>query len=83
MLCPLPQHPTPTPKNTFLDVSYPYYCCCRYESDADMAERFYYGVLGGCGPAPRSAGPDVVRAVLQQHVNCPAMLAIVPMQVRR
>ncbi len=55
---------------------------CRYESDLEQAERFYYAQLGGCGSPPATCSPEVVRAVLQQHINCPAMLAIFPIQVR-
>lgn len=51
-----------------------------YESDLEQAERFYYAQLGGCGPPPATCSPEVVRAVLQQHINCPAMLAIFPIQ---
>ncbi|EFJ42152.1 cytosolic 4-alpha-glucanotransferase [Volvox carteri f. nagariensis] len=51
-----------------------------YESDPDRAERFYYHQLGGCGPPPPVCTPDVVRAVLQQHINCGSMLAVFPIQ---
>ncbi|GIL90228.1 hypothetical protein Vretifemale_17909, partial [Volvox reticuliferus] len=51
-----------------------------YESDPDRAERFYYHQLGGCGPPPPLCTPDVVRAVLQQHINCGSMLAVFPIQ---
>lgn len=54
----------------------------RYESDAEQAERFYYSQLGGCGPPPWPAcNPNVARAVLQQHINCPSMLVVFPVQV--
>ncbi|GFR48695.1 hypothetical protein Agub_g10651, partial [Astrephomene gubernaculifera] len=51
-----------------------------FESDPERAERFYYQQLGGCGPPPPACTPVVVRAVLQQHINCGAMLAVFPLQ---
>ncbi|GLC39071.1 4-alpha-glucanotransferase dpe2 [Pleodorina starrii] len=51
-----------------------------FESDPDRAERFYYHQLGGCGPPPPTCNPNVVRAVLQQHINCQSMLAVFPIQ---
>ncbi|KAG2427622.1 hypothetical protein HXX76_012273 [Chlamydomonas incerta] len=51
-----------------------------FESDPERAERFYYHQLGGCGPPPPACGPNVVRAVLQQHINCQSMLTIFPIQ---
>lgn len=38
-------------------------------------------VLGGEGPAPASCTPEIMRAIAQQHVDSPAVLAIFPIQV--
>ncbi|MEW5319247.1 MAG: hypothetical protein WDW38_010411 [Sanguina aurantia] len=51
-----------------------------YESDPDRAERYYCQVLGGCGEAPAECIPEVMRVVVQQHLNCPSLWAIFPLQ---
>ena len=56
---------------------------CRYEADPDRRDRFFYTMLGGCGPAPESCTPDVVRIVVLQHLSCPSVWAIFPIQVRK
>lgn len=54
----------------------------RYEEDADRRERFYYSQLGGAGPPPATCTPDIMRVVVQQHLNSPSVFCILPIQVR-
>eukprot|EP00798_Chlamydomonas_sp_ICE-L_P028577 gene28577-31737_t len=51
-----------------------------YESDEDRRDRFFYTMLGGCGSAPEKCNVDVVRIVVQQHLACPSVWAVFPIQ---
>ena len=53
----------------------------RYEEDAERRERFFYSVLRGAGPAPAACDPEIARLVAAQHLNSPAILCILPLQV--
>ncbi|KAL6774611.1 DPE2 [Auxenochlorella protothecoides x Auxenochlorella symbiontica] len=73
-------------------ADYPYMCVASpsshdttttrawYEEDAPRRQRYYAQVLGGEGPAPASCTPEIMRAIAQQHVDSPAVLAIFPIQ---
>jgi hypothetical protein len=53
---------------------------CRWEEDAERRERFFYTALGGSGTPPALCTPEVVAAVVQQHLDCPSAWAIFPIQ---
>jgi hypothetical protein len=53
----------------------------RWEEDAERRERFFYTALGGSGTPPALCTPEVVAAVVQQHLECPSAWAIFPIQV--
>jgi len=52
-----------------------------YEADAERRERFFRTALGvDEEPAPDTCTPEVVAAVVQQHLHSPSVLAIFPLQ---
>lgn len=51
-----------------------------WEEDQARRERYYYSVLKGMGQAPSVCTPEVMRAIVQQHLESPAMWAIFPLQ---
>jgi 4-alpha-glucanotransferase len=51
-----------------------------WEEDAAVTQKFYNVELGRPGPAPRTAGPEIVEAVVRQHLASPGMWAIFQMQ---
>lgn len=78
---------------TFADpAKYPYLSVCTtsthdmnplrawWEEDRQMTERFYREVLGGTGTVPYFCEPWVCRRILEQHLNSPAMLTVLPLQ---
>lgn len=72
--------------------SYPYFSVCSpschdmstirgwWESDYEMAKDFYYHYLRAAGEAPRECTPEIVQAVIEDHLASPSMLAIFPIQ---
>lgn len=48
--------------------------------DPATAQRYWSEALGNDGPAPATAGPDLVTDVVERQLASPAMLAIVPIQ---
>ena len=51
-----------------------------WEEDRTLTEKFYRVELGRTGEAPRVATPEIVEAVLQQHLTSPAMWSIFQLQ---
>ncbi|HTR43561.1 MAG TPA: 4-alpha-glucanotransferase, partial [Pseudomonadales bacterium] len=51
-----------------------------WEEEAPLTQKFYQRELGGQGEAPREAGPEIVQAVVQQHLASPAMWSIFQLQ---
>jgi len=51
-----------------------------WEEDRDLSQRFYNEVLGQAGQAPYFCEPWVVRLILEQHFQSPAMWAIFQLQ---
>lgn len=72
--------------------SYPYYSVCTssthdmpgirawWESDHDMAQRFYSQVLHEGGEAPYFAEPWICGKIIELQLNSPSMLCILPLQ---
>jgi 4-alpha-glucanotransferase len=71
---------------------YPYHSVCTtsthdmsgirswWESDHDMAQRFYNNVLGQYGEAPYYAEPWICDKILDLQLYSPSMLCILPLQ---
>jgi 4-alpha-glucanotransferase len=51
-----------------------------WESDATMAQRFYQNILHWHGEAPQECTPEIVEAIVSQHLSSPSMWAIFPIQ---
>lgn len=51
-----------------------------WEEDRALSQKFFNGVLGRHGAAPHFCEPWVCRAVMEQHLYSPSMLAIFPLQ---
>jgi 4-alpha-glucanotransferase len=51
-----------------------------WEEDADLTRKFFNRELGRSGEAPRACGPELVEAILQQHLASPAMWSIFQLQ---
>jgi 4-alpha-glucanotransferase len=51
-----------------------------WEEDAELTQKFYQSELGGHGEAPREATPEMVEAVVRQHLASPAMWSIFQLQ---
>jgi 4-alpha-glucanotransferase len=51
-----------------------------WESDYDMAQKFYSKILGRYGAAPHICTPDIVEAINKQHFDAPSMWAVFPIQ---
>jgi len=51
-----------------------------YEEDSERRDRFFYTMLGGCSTPPEKCTPDVMRIVVQQHLACPSVWAVFPVQ---
>ncbi len=72
--------------------SYPYFSVCSpschdmstirgwWEADHDNARSFYYDYLHWYGQAPVTCTPEIVQAVVEDHLSSPSMLAIFPVQ---
>ena len=73
-------------------ADYPYLAVCStsthdmnplrawWEEDRGATQRFYEGVLGMRGEAPRSCTPAICRRIVGEHLASPAMFAILPWQ---
>lgn len=85
----MPKDPSVEFGNTW---AYPYYSVCTssthdmpgirgwWESDHDMAQRFYNQVLHEPGEAPYFAEPWVCSRIIDLQLNSPSMLCILPLQ---
>lgn len=51
-----------------------------WEEDRALTQKFFNQELHQHGDAPRTAGPEIVRAVLQQHLASPAMWSVFQLQ---
>ncbi len=51
-----------------------------WESDYDMAQKFYKKVMGKTGIAPQNCTPEIVEFINEQHFEAPSMWAIFPIQ---
>jgi 4-alpha-glucanotransferase len=51
-----------------------------YEEDAQRRDRFYYSMLLAPGDPPEACTPEVVRIIVQQHLSCPSVWTVFPMQ---
>lgn len=51
-----------------------------WESDPAMASRFFHQYLHWFGVPSKDCTPDIVKAVVDDHLSSPAMLAIFPIQ---
>lgn len=81
------------PSNEFgLTWHYPYYSVCTtsthdmagirawWESDHEMAQKFYNNILHEQGEAPYFAEPWVCEKILNLHLTSPSMMCIIPLQ---
>lgn len=81
------------PQHEFGDTwHYPYYSVCTtsthdmpgirswWESDHDMAQKFYNNVLHQSGSAPFYAEPWICEKIVKLHLESPSMLCILPLQ---
>ena len=81
------------PAEAFANTSrYPYLSVCTtsthdmsglrgwWEENPDATDRFYHETLGGEGDAPTIADADVCRRAIEQHLDSPSMLCILPLQ---
>lgn len=72
--------------------SYPYFSVCSpschdmstirgwWEGDHENAKEYYYKYLHGEGFAPIDCTPEIVQAIVLDHMKSPSMLAIFPIQ---
>lgn len=72
--------------------NYPYFSVCSpschdmstirgwWESDHENAKDFYYNYLHWYGLTPLQASPEIVKAIVEDHLASPSMLAIFPIQ---
>jgi len=72
--------------------SYPYFSVCSpschdmstirgwWEADHENAKKYYYDYLRWYGLTPMSCTPEIVQAVVEDHLSSPSMLAIFPIQ---
>lgn len=51
-----------------------------WEADPEMAARFFHTYLHWFGIPPKDCTPDIVKAVVDDHLSSPSMLAIFPIQ---
>jgi 4-alpha-glucanotransferase len=51
-----------------------------WEEDGELTQKFFNHELGLPGEAPREAGPEIVEAVVRQHLASPAMWSIFQLQ---
>lgn len=72
--------------------NYPYFSVCSpschdmstirgwWEGDHENAKDFYYNYLHWYGLTPMQASPEIVNAIVEDHLASPSMLAIFPIQ---
>ncbi len=78
---------------TFADPAhYPYLSVCTtsthdmnplrawWEEDRSVTAQFYREVMGGSGDVPYYCEPWICRRIVEQHLNSPAMLTVLPLQ---
>jgi len=51
-----------------------------WQSDHENAKDFYYNYLHWYGLTPMDCTPDIVMAIIEDHLASPSMLAIFPVQ---
>ena len=81
------------PNEKFADTRrYPYYSVCTtsthdmggirqwWEEDRDATQRFFNEVLHESGAAPLYAEPWICDRIVEQHLQSPSMLCILPLQ---
>lgn len=51
-----------------------------WQEDTEQTQRFYNSILGRSGGAPYYCEPWMAKEVIQQHLESPSMLAILPLQ---
>ncbi|NLA16191.1 MAG: 4-alpha-glucanotransferase [Bacteroidales bacterium] len=84
------------PKDKHLDfgnpAQYPYLCVCTtgthdmstlrgwWEEDRDITNRFYHTFMGMQESTPYYCEPSVCQQIIEDHLNSPAMLCILPWQ---
>lgn len=77
----------------FGDVkSYPYFTVCSpschdmstirgwWQGDHDLAKDFYYNYLHWYGLTPMDCSPEIVQAIIEDHLASPSMWSIFPIQ---
>jgi 4-alpha-glucanotransferase len=83
----------PKGNNRFGQVSeYPYFSVCSpschdmstirgwWEADHENAKEFYYNYLGFNGLTPKKCSPEIVEAIIEDHLASPSLFAIFPIQ---
>jgi 4-alpha-glucanotransferase len=72
--------------------SYPYYSVCTtsshdlsnirvwWEEDPERTQRYFRDMLKGVGQAPEKAEPWICAKIIDEHLEAPSMLAILPIQ---
>lgn len=83
----------PKGSNKFGEVrSYPYFSVCSpschdmstvrgwWQNDHELAKDYYYNYLHWYGLAPMDCSPDIVQAVVEDHLASPSMWSIFPIQ---
>ena len=81
------------PKQDFGEPEkYPYYCVCAtgthdtstlrawWEEDRDLTRKFFERLPECSGDAPWFCEPWIVEIIIRQHLESPAMLAVLPLQ---
>ena len=51
-----------------------------WEEDADLRQYYFNNVLGENGEAPAFCEPWIVQKIVQNHLNCPSMWSVFPVQ---
>ena len=51
-----------------------------WEEDRRVTESFYHNILGGKSETPLACDTEICRQILEQHLNSPAMLTVLPLQ---
>eukprot|EP00741_Cyanophora_paradoxa_P008891 tig00001408_g8607.t1 len=73
-------------------AAYPYLTVCTpschdmstvrgwWEEDRGKTQKFYNGMLGMQGGAPQACEPHIAKAIVEQHLRSPSVLAVFPIQ---
>lgn len=51
-----------------------------WQEDTALTQRYYSEVLGGWGPAPAEATPQLCEQIISRHLASPSLLCILPLQ---